>query len=139
MVPDYRLIAEIFFYSFGFLDSTNLAGKMTDTFKLCSEQLSKQDHYDYGMRAVRSTINAAGLIKREKPNMHESEIVLKAVVDINLPKFLKMDIPLFVNILSDLFPGITKPESNLGILKEAINKTIDDLHYFPESSFIEKI
>jgi len=46
MVPDYRLIAEIFFYSFGFIDSTNLAGKMTDTFKLCSEQLSKQDHYD---------------------------------------------------------------------------------------------
>jgi dynein heavy chain len=44
MVPDYRLIAEIFFYSFGFEDSTNLATKMTGTFTLCSEQLSKQDH-----------------------------------------------------------------------------------------------
>jgi len=44
MVPDYRLIAEIFFYSFGFAESTHLAGKMVGTFKLCSEQLSKQDH-----------------------------------------------------------------------------------------------
>mmetsp|Transcript_13796 Transcript_13796/g.11488 ORF Transcript_13796/g.11488 Transcript_13796/m.11488 type:complete len:102 (+) Transcript_13796:76-381(+) len=101
---------------------------MTDTFKLCSEQLSKQDHYDYGMRAVRSTINAAGIIKRENPNQAEMEIVLKAVVDINLPKFLKMDIPLFMNILSDLFPGATKPESNLGILKESIDKSIHDLN-----------
>jgi len=91
------------------------------------------------MRAVRSTINAAGLIKREKPDMDESEIVLKAVVDINLPKFLKMDIPLFTNILSDLFPGITTPESNLGVLRESINVTIDALHYYPETSFIEKI
>jgi dynein heavy chain len=76
------------------------------------------------MRAVRSTINAAGLIKKEKPDMDESEIVLKAVVDINLPKFLKMDIPLFSNILIDLFPGCNKPQSNLGILKESIDKTI---------------
>lgn len=71
--------------------------------------------------------------------MDESEIVLKAVVDINLPKFLKMDIPLFSNILIDLFPAVKKPESNLGILKDSIDKTILALNYYPENSFIEKI
>jgi len=82
---------------------------MVDTFILCSEQLSKQTHYDYGMRAVRSTINTAGMLKRKDQDGNESAIVLKSLIDINLPKFLKQDIPLFNNIISDLFPSTIRP------------------------------
>jgi len=73
------------------------------------------------MRAVRSTINTAGILKRKNQEGEEASIVLKALVDINLPKFLNQDIPLFINIISDLFPNNSKPQSKLGELESAIN------------------
>lgn len=44
------LIAEVILYSEGFSSSKILAHKMTQMYKLCSEQLSQQTHYDFGMR-----------------------------------------------------------------------------------------
>lgn len=58
------------------------------------------------MRAVRSVINAAGLLKMAAQDMNEDQLFLRALRDVNVPKFLKDDLPLFENIILDLFPGI---------------------------------
>lgn len=48
-----------------------LAKKMTVLYKLASGQLSKQSHYDFGLRALKAVLVMAGELKRGSPDLSE--------------------------------------------------------------------
>eukprot|EP01041_Mallomonas_annulata_P002945 gene2945-5789_t len=139
MVPDYRLIAEIILFSEGFANALPLSNKMQQLYALSSEQLSKQSHYDFGMRAVKSVLVAAGQLKRKEPETNEDILLIRAMRDSNVPKFLEQDLPLFAGILQDLFPGIIVPFVDYGKLQVAIEKTLDTLNLQRVPIFITKV
>ncbi|KAI9224248.1 dynein heavy chain and region D6 of dynein motor-domain-containing protein [Blastocladiella britannica] len=139
MIPDYGLIAEIMLFSEGFEDAKLLAGKVVNLYKLCSEQLSQQDHYDFGMRAVKSVLVMAGQLKRSNPTIQENIVLIRSLRDSNLPKFLADDVPLFLGILQDLFPGVVIPDQDFGALKAAIESTLEKQNFVVVPRFVDRI
>ena len=113
-------------FSFGYDKSKPLAQKLVSTFRLSSEQLSSQDHYDFGMRAVNTVIQAAGNLKKNEPDTEEDLHMLRAMRDSNLPKFLRDDILLFRAIIKDLFPGVQEPNATYPALEAELTKAIEE-------------
>ena len=72
------------------------------------------------MRAVKSVLVMAGALKRAEPDVSEDIVLIRAMRDSNVPKFLSHDIPLFNAIVYDLFPGLNIPIMQNTNLEEAI-------------------
>ncbi|KAK2585046.1 hypothetical protein KPH14_008566 [Odynerus spinipes] len=138
MVPDYKLIAEVTLYSEGFEKSKILSKKMTLMYTLSSEQLSQQDHYDFGMRAVKSVLVMAGSLKRDNPDKSEDVVLIRALRDSNIPKFLSDDASLFQGIVSDLFPDVVIPDEDYGVLEEIAITMLNEAGLQPEKCTVRK-
>lgn len=106
--PDRELIAQVMLFSQGFRTAEVLASKIVPFFNLCSEQLSSQPHYDFGLRALKSVLVSAGHLKRERLqatdaagdslsvdiNVSEQEILIQSVTETIVPKLVADDVPL---------------------------------------------
>ena len=139
MIPSYGLIAEIMLFAEGFGDTRILAKKMVQLYKLSSEQLSQQDHYDFGMRAVKSVLVMAGVLKRANPQDNEDAVLIRAMKDANEPKFLRDDLPLFNAIVQDLFPSVEIKEPDYYYFYQEMEKILKKNDLQLHKPFMNKV
>ena len=95
-------------FSEGFLLAGILSSKLVQLYLLSSRQLSQQHHYDFGLRAIKAVLQVAGEMRRNKTlysHIDDTTLLLQAVFDASIPKFIAEDVPLFMGIVEDLFPN----------------------------------
>ncbi|CAH8511548.1 unnamed protein product [Schistosoma rodhaini] len=128
VVPDSSMIAEITLFAEGFSSTKILAKKVFTLYNLTVQQLSKQDHYDFGLRALVSVLRYAGKKKRANPNMSDEELLLLSLNDMNLAKLTSVDLPLFEGIITDLFPSIEPPTIDYSKIKNALQEECNKIN-----------
>ncbi|XP_027593384.2 dynein heavy chain 10, axonemal isoform X1 [Pipra filicauda] len=139
IVPDLQQICEIMLFSEGFLMAKVLAKKMTVLYKLAKEQLSKQHHYDFGLRALKSVLVMAGELKRGSADLSEEVVLMRALRDMNLPKFVFEDVPLFLGLISDLFPGLDCPRVRYPDFNDAVEHVLQERGYVVLPVQVDKV
>ncbi|XP_074102149.1 dynein beta chain, ciliary [Cotesia typhae] len=139
VVPDFDLICEIMLVAEGFQKARLLARKFITLYSLCRELLSKQDHYDWGLRAIKSVLVVAGKLKRDDRQRPEDQVLMRALRDFNTPKIVTDDIPVFMGLIGDLFPALNVPRKRDIQFEKTVRQAALDLKMQPEDGFILKI
>jgi dynein heavy chain len=105
-IPDFQIICEIMLMAESFKTTSALTKRFKIHYSRCQQLLSKQLHYDWGLRAVKSVLVVAGPFRSADPKMSEDTVLMRALRDFNVPKIITRDMPVFMGLINDLFPAI---------------------------------
>ncbi|KAJ2355534.1 dynein heavy chain, partial [Coemansia sp. RSA 2618] len=144
--PDRALIAQVMLYSQGFRQAEMLAAKIVPLFSLCNEQLSAQPHYDFGLRALKSVLVAAGNLKREQLQqaqgdsvVDEQALVIQSVRETVVPKLVATDTRLLTRLLDDVFPDAVGAGPSNEALRAAVLAECAARRLEPGAEWVEKV
>lgn len=123
----------------GFQEARILSRKFITLYTLCRELLSKQNHYDWGLRAIKSVLVVAGNLRRTDKERPEVEVLMRALRDFNVPKIVTDDMNVFMDLIGDLFPELNVERKRDLDFEKAVKQSALDLKLQPEENFILKV
>lgn len=98
-----------------------------------------KDHYDWGLRAIKSVLVVAGSLKRGDPGRAEDQVLMRALRDFNIPKIVTDDMPVFMGLIGDLFPALDVPRKRDLDFEKHVKESILDLKLQAEDNFVLKV
>ncbi|KAI9761019.1 MAG: hypothetical protein M4579_001282 [Chaenotheca gracillima] len=147
--PDKELIAEVMLYSQGFNQAKQLSKQAVPFFDRCALRLSKQAHYDFGLRALKSVLVSSGSLKRARlvtlggdmgPEEEiEPQIIVQSVRETIAPKLIKNDVEIMKDIEAESFPGVEYIPASLVNLREAIRGIANESHLVVNETWMTKV
>ncbi|XP_040902456.1 cytoplasmic dynein 2 heavy chain 1 [Toxotes jaculatrix] len=126
--PDNELIAEVILYSEGFKNGEILGRKLVAIFNLARELLTPQQHYDWGLRALKTVLKACGSLLQQQRKSHdkdkiqESSLVVQALRLNTMSKLTFADSSRFDALVRDVFSGVNFTDVEDQILMHALEQ-----------------
>lgn len=150
VVPDRKLIAQVMLYSQGIVTAENLSGKIVDLFLLCEERMSKQSHYDFGLRALKTLLVSAGALKRQALEgkdalegdelaLVEKQVLIAGACNNVVPKLVAEDMAVFGEVLQEVFPAAEISEMEDAKLRSEIVSICEARSFAAAERFIQKV
>uniref|UniRef100_A0A3Q1HTI5 Cytoplasmic dynein 2 heavy chain 1 n=1 Tax=Anabas testudineus TaxID=64144 RepID=A0A3Q1HTI5_ANATE len=122
--PDNELIAEVILYSEGFKNGEILGRKLVAVFNLARELLTPQQHYDWGLRALKTVLKACGSLLQQQRRSHDkdkkSSLVVQALRLNTMSKLTFADSSRFDALVRDVFSGVNFTDVEDQILMHAL-------------------
>jgi len=148
MVPDRQIIMKVKLAAAGYQEYLPLSLKFHVLYQLCEQQLSKQPHYDFGLRNILSVLRTAGAqLRMDKKQCEGSSQKLKSeqyllcrtLRDMNMSKFVAEDVGLFISLINDLFPGLNPEKASFPEVSAAIDTVIESFGFQKHPTWIGKV
>lgn len=145
--PDNEMISEFLLFSEGYVSAKKLAKKIVTIFTLSRQLLSPQQHYDWGLRALKTILVVAGQLLQQEfekgsssiPEQKESELLIKAIRVNTMSKLTFGDAKKFDSLLSNIFMGIKIEDVKYEELTKAIEETLKEMNLMYVDRQVSKI
>ncbi|KAK4989517.1 dynein heavy chain [Elasticomyces elasticus] len=147
--PDKELIAEVMLFSQGFSQAQKLARQTVPFFDKCAVKLSRQPHYDFGLRALKSVLVSSGGLKRARISTNaasstaedtlETQIVVQSLRETIAPKLIRADVDLLLQIELAVFPGVQYVPAALTDLRQAVRDTAAEAKLIAGDMWMTKV
>ena len=139
MVPDRQIIMTVKLTGCGYATNQICGKKFNVLYRLCEEQLSAQPHYDFGLRNILAVLRTAGQSRRDALDAPEQMLLMRTLRDMNLSKFVAEDVPLFLSLIEDLFPGLKAASMKHPVVEASLAKRIPEFNLQPLDTWVLKV